>query len=94
MLASPVDQVGAEQAAVGEHPGVELDVVQRVAVVEDLAGLEAGARVDDTGVAQQPVAWRGELVGPFVGAARAVGAEAFEVAGAEEFDEPPACACS
>jgi hypothetical protein len=90
VFALPFDQRVAELSAVGEHPGVELDVVEGAAVVEDVAGFEAGAGVDDADVAEEAVSGGAEEVGPFVGAAGAVGAEAFEVASAEESYEPAA----
>jgi hypothetical protein len=90
IVAVPVEQRSAELSAVGEYPGVELDVVDGAAVVEDVSGFEAAARVYDAEIAEQAVPRGAEEVGPFVGAARAVGAEALEEAGAEKFDEAAA----
>jgi hypothetical protein len=90
VLAVPLKQRRAEYSPVGEYPGVELDVVDGAAVVEDVSGFETAAGVDDAHVAEEAVARGAEEVGPFVGATWAVGAEALEVAGPEQLDEATA----
>jgi hypothetical protein len=88
-FAVPGEEVLAEGAAVGEHPGVELDLVQDVAVVVDRASAVALAGVDGAGVLQEPVAVFAEVVGPGLGAAARDRPEAVEMAGAEELEQPP-----
>src|SRR3954447_2974471 len=90
-FAVPGEEVFAEGAAVGEHPGVELDLVQDVAVVVDRASAVALAGVDGAGVLQEPVAVFAEMVGPGVGAAARDRPEAVEMAGSEELEQPPIC---
>jgi hypothetical protein len=52
VFAVPVDQRRVELSAVGEYPGVELDIVDGAAVVEDVPGFEAAVGVDDADVAE------------------------------------------
>lgn len=55
-FAVPVDESVLEVLAIGEYPGVELQVVDDVAVVDEPARLVAGARFDGSGIAQEFVA--------------------------------------
>ncbi len=53
VFALPLEQGAAEEAAVGEHPGVDLQVVERAAVVEHFARFEARVGVDRAELSQQ-----------------------------------------
>ena len=55
-LSLPREEGGSRGAAVGEHPCIELQVVQHVTVVVDRATQEPLPRPDDAGAPQQPVA--------------------------------------
>ena len=61
---SHVEQRAAEHAAVREHPGVELEVVEDVAVVVDPARREPLARRDDLVLLEETVSGVAEVVGP------------------------------
>ncbi len=89
-FAVPFEEGPVEQLAVGEDPGVELEVVDDVAVVVQGAGLVAGRGFDVPGLLEEAVAGGAELVGPGVGAAPAVRAKALEVPGAKELGEAAA----
>jgi hypothetical protein len=88
-LAVPIEQRVAEQPAPREHPVVELQVVQDVAVVVDRARLEAIGAVDRARLHEHAVPVGAEVVGPRVRAAARYRPEALEVAGAKELHESP-----
>jgi hypothetical protein len=90
----PVDQVIADQRAVGEHPGVHLEVVLDDAVLGDMAGPPLGFRLD-VGAIETPSALSElealavELVDPFVLSLGKARAKARDPAGGGHSQKPP-----
>ena len=63
-FAAPGEEVVAQGAAVGEDPGVELDVVEDAAVVEDRAAAVSLSLWDVAGVLEQAMTFLAEVVCP------------------------------